>query len=51
MLTERQHETVISGRDPVVTEVDKWTNNLVPFVIEADTLSKIIIQWTLVESQ
>ncbi|XP_019541263.3 zinc metalloproteinase nas-14-like [Aedes albopictus] len=39
MLTERQQETVISGRDPVVTEVDKWTNNLVPFVIEADSLT------------
>lgn len=49
MLTERQQETVISGRDPVVTEVDKWTNNVVPFVIEAGTLSKIIIQWTSVE--
>lgn len=41
MLTERQEEIVISGRDPVVTDVDKWANNLVPYVIEAETLSTI----------
>ncbi|XP_021709384.1 zinc metalloproteinase nas-14 isoform X2 [Aedes aegypti] len=39
VLTERQEEIVISGRDPVVTDVDKWANNLVPYVIEAETLT------------
>ncbi|XP_019555342.3 zinc metalloproteinase nas-14 [Aedes albopictus] len=39
ILTERQQETIISGRNPVVTEVDKWANNQVPYVIEADTLT------------
>ncbi|XP_065090069.1 astacin-like metalloendopeptidase [Ochlerotatus camptorhynchus] len=40
-MTERQKETVISGRDPIVTEVDKWVNNLVPYVIDFEFLTLV----------
>ncbi|XP_058828694.1 zinc metalloproteinase nas-14-like [Topomyia yanbarensis] len=39
LLTERQVDTIKAGREPLITEVDKWINNLVPYVMDAEFLS------------
>ncbi|XP_058464465.1 seminal metalloprotease 1-like [Malaya genurostris] len=39
LLNERQMDTIKAGRDPLLTEVDKWINNLVPYVIDAEYLT------------
>lgn len=40
LLQQRQLDTIRTGRQPVVTEVDRWINNVVPYVLDSEYLSK-----------
>lgn len=40
LLHQRQLDTIRTGRQPVVTEVDRWINNVVPYVLDSEFLSK-----------
>ncbi|EDS37678.1 metalloproteinase [Culex quinquefasciatus] len=39
LLQQRQLDTIRTGRQPVVTEVDRWINNVVPYVLDSEYLT------------